>query len=209
MSLYVHKTLCALQIISYRMRLFLRGLSLLTTLFFSPSLLHYFLSLWLCMTVKVWGPLKAVNLLLEVRKQGPPPHRNLLFNTHTFLLRALRTPWHAVLLLLLLLFIFFLHQLMLRNYLKKRNKKQVNWARVSCVLFVWRWHFLWKEGGGEDRVSCNYIYVGSHSVCHSKFCLTCHIVNHYCGLNGGYELKRQRKNPFYPCDRCICLFLTS
>lgn len=47
-----------------------------------------------------------------------------------------------------------------------------------------------EEVGGEDHVSCNYIYVGSHSICHSKFCLTCHIVNHYSRLNAGYELKR-------------------
>lgn len=53
-----------------------------------------------------------------------------------------------------------------------------------------------EEGGGEDRVSCNYIYVGSHSVCHSKFCLTCHIVNHYSRLNAGYELKGQKRIPF-------------
>lgn len=66
-----------------------------------------------------------------------------------------------------------------------------------------------EEGGGDDRVSCNYIYVGSHSICHSKFCLTCHIVNHYSGLDAGYELKRPGKESSpCPCDCCICLFLT-
>lgn len=59
-------------------------------------------------------------------------------------------------------------------------------------------HFLpsEEEGGGEDHVSCNYIYVGSHSICHSKFCLTRHIVNHYGGLDAGYELKRPGKDSF-------------
>lgn len=51
-----------------------------------------------------------------------------------------------------------------------------------------------EEGSGGDGVSCNYIYVGSHSICHSKFGLTCHIVNHYSGLDAGCELKRLGKD---------------
>lgn len=49
------------------------------------------------------------------------------------------------------------------------------------------------EGSELDHVSANYIYVWSHSICHSKFCPTCHIVNHYSKLNAGYELRRPRK----------------
>lgn len=75
-------------------------------------------------------------------------------------------------------------------------------------------HFLSEEGGGEHHVSCNYIYVGLHSICHSKFCPTCHIVNHYGRLNAGYELKRHGGGFYFlfiflrPCDRCVCLFVT-
>lgn len=58
-------------------------------------------------------------------------------------------------------------------------------------------HVLLEEGGGEERVSCNHIYVGSHSICHSTFHLTCHIANHYSGLNAGYELKRPGKAPLF------------
>lgn len=86
--------------------------------------------------------------------------------------------------------------------------KSLEAAYPGCVLFVWhRQTFPSEEGGGEDHVSCNYIYVGSHSICHSKFCLTCHIVNHYSGLDAGYELKRPGKDSFFLSSWSLYLFV--
>lgn len=106
-------------------------------------------------------------------------------------LQTLINPWHSV---DLFCFFIFWHQLILRSKLKK----QITQGSVSCVCFyaVGR-HFLFEEEGGDHHVSCNYIYVGSHSIRHSKFCLTCHIVNHHSGLNAGYELKRPAKDSFF------------
>lgn len=79
--------------------------------------------------------------------------------------------------LFMTIFLFFLAPVNVKEQIEKANYCGLHILLHLCVPF------LEEEGGGEDHVSCNYIYVGTHSICHSKFCLTCHIVNHYIGLN--------------------------